>query len=457
MKVTYNVEILVTEKSKYGKLRVIFQVLLLFVASYVYAQNPSESSEFGLDHQKLINELLERLDHPDQAERIKAGITLISNVNAHDISRLTEALKGGNRVDKQEFIIEALGKLGDWRAADALRFEIELANGESVDAAITALGKLKYDWAVPILSAQAIKAVDERNYARAKRAVSALGVIGSPRAIDALRTIKNKVPRAVANALDWAKAIASGEIIQTASDDVLPAGQRLTKLFEGVRYYFYHPTRARSKARKPQLLTCVHEEDLEVERMFNACLEIAKEHQMAVLVPYFNNIRFPEYSRFNIRGERADLFFLRLVDFVTKTADVESREFYLFGSESGGGFIQRFVMAYPERIARAAVYNPDFALLDEKRMFPDGIGATPFALDIKIDPYKFVKSDLAMFVSTDVDKRLLFPRHKELQEEVEKFEEANGVRSRLAFGVGGRKRDRQISLTDSVEYLFKEN
>jgi HEAT repeat protein len=51
----------------------------------------------------------------------------------------------------QLFIIDALTKLGDKKAGEALRFEVRHGELESQRAATSALGRLQSDWPIPIL------------------------------------------------------------------------------------------------------------------------------------------------------------------------------------------------------------------------------------------------------------------------------------------------------------------
>ena len=149
---------------------------------------------------------------------------------------------------------------------------------------------------------------------------------------------------------------------------------------------------------------------------------------MAVLVPTFDNINYPEYGNFNIRGERADIKLLELIDFVGKQAGLSVREIYMFGFGTGGDFVHRFIMSHPKRIARAAFEALEFTKPDPEFMFPRGLTKTPLATDIDIDMYSFLKTDMMLISRKDSPT---FKEAKNFAEAVQSYSDVQGIKSRL--------------------------
>ncbi len=390
------------------------------------------SIQKDLAHEAKLQDLLRNLSSPDERVRIEAGMELRDASRIGDTTLLSQTLKRGNNIDKQLFIIEALSKLGDKRAGEALRFETRHGELESQRAATLALGKLQTDWPIPILVRTLRQEKDEE---LRKRAASALGLIGSTQAVYAIRTSLSKLEDApgAKNAAYYALDKALNNIDPQRLDTEMPPGMRHTLFHNGMKYYFYHPevrkgASALRSGLKPWLLVCIHDGDLAASDIFSVCWRTAKRKQMAVLVPTFDNITYPEYGNFNIRGKRADLKLLELIEFVGKQAGLSVREIYLFGYGTGGDFAHRFTMAHPRRIARVAFEASEFTKPDPEYLFPRGLSKTPLASDIELDMYSYLKTDM-MLISRKESPT--FKDSKSYAEAIQNYADVNGIKTRL--------------------------
>lgn len=405
-----------------------------------------------LAHEAKIQDILRMLASPDEQVRIEAGLELRKNARASDANELSQILKRGNNLDKQLFIVDTLGRLGDRNSAEALRFETRHGELQSRRAATTALGKLNSDWPIPIL----VKTLrQETDHELRKRAASALGTIGSTQAVYAIRTSISKLEDSpgAKNAAYYALDYALGKVNPKQIDTEIPAGMRLTLHYKGMRYFFYHPTirKGASSLRKglrPWLLTCIHDEDLAASDTFTVCWRAAKRRQMAVLVPMFDPITYPDFGSFNIMDERADLRLLELIDFLSKQVNLSVNELYMFGYGSGGDFVQRFALSYPKRIARVAFESNEFTKADPEYMFPRGLGKNPLSPDIEIDMYQVLKTDMMQI------QRKESSTYKEAQafgESLQNYADINGIRARLVT----KKVDVKYEIwTEAEKYLF---
>ncbi len=406
----------------------------------------------GLTHDALIDALLQRMASPDERTRLEAGIALKETARLSDVPLLVRILKRGNNRDKQLFLIETLASLQDRTAGEALRFEVRHGDLESQRASVTALGKLKYNWPIPVLVRVLRQSEDEE---LRKRAASALGEIGTPQAVYSLRTSLSSLEEAVGakNAAFWALEKARGEIDDQLIDTKMPQGRRLQLYYKGMRYYFYHPAYRRGSSinkvgLRPWLLVCVHDKDLRAEELFNICWRAGKKRQMAVLVPLFDNLHYPEFGNFNIRGDRADKRLLELIEHVGRNASLTVREFFLFGYGVGGDFVQKFVMSYPLRIARAAFESDEYTLPDTELYFPKGLNRTPLAPDVGIDMYKFLKTESVLILRKNSES---IRDGKGYYESVQHYADINGFRSRMSL----RTVDVKFEIWNEAEkYLF---
>ncbi|MFN8392574.1 MAG: HEAT repeat domain-containing protein [Bdellovibrionota bacterium] len=406
-------------------------------ATVHHGKNPQDgkSDAPGLvkvSHDTLMDEILRRLDSPDERTRLEATLALRKNAAQSDVEDLAKRLKQGNNRDKQLAIIEALGLLQDKRAGDALRFEVDHGDEYTRRAAVTALGNLNFNWPVPVLAKVLRK---EKSEELRKRAASALGQIGSPQAIYTLRTTLSMLDEApgAKNAAYWALEKARGEIDDEQIDTDMPRGRRLQLYYNGTRYYFYHPANRREagiekSGLRPWLLVCIHDSDLRAEEVFNICYRSAKKEGLAVLVPVIDNMRYPDYGNFNMRGERFDKRLLELVEHVGQHAGLTVREFFMFGYGMGGDFVQKFAMVYPKRIAKAAYECSNYTTPDAEAYFPRGLNRSPLAPDVQINMYDVMKTDQLLILRKNSET---LRQGKEYFESMEHYSQINGIRERL--------------------------
>lgn len=383
-------------------------ILSVLIATSSYAQ--TDRSEFGKEHEARIVSLLQKLESKDQLEQIDASIALQKEANNGDLKILVDTLRKGNVEPKQIAIIHALATIGDRRAAEVLRFEIENGKGQPVLEAITALGKLGTNWAIPILvnqlasSKSIVKAEDEK---KTIRALVAIAKIKTPRALDTLKAIGADLHPSFHNLLTWLIKYREKKLSYTKLEDEIPRARGIRFAYQGVGASFYYPSEYADAPSRPWLLVCIPDNKFDVEELFQKCQEEARKQKMAVLVPHLHPYFFLESQSFNIGDRRSDTFLLSLLDFLQKHAEIESNEIYLYGAGTAGSFVERFVMAYPRRVARAVVVNSEIVIPNSDVLFPHGARKTPFALDIEVNLYDYVKSDLVLLLGDDVNKKRL--------------------------------------------------
>ena len=412
------------------------------------------------NHEKLIFALMNRLNSSEKKKRLEAGIALRANAKSSDVPYLVSNLKSGNNEDMQSFILETLGDLRDKRSGEALRFEIEKGATSSRRYAVAALGKLGIDWAIPILT-KVLKSTSDLELSM--RAATALGEIGSTPALYAIKSnisnLEKQRNNGPLNAALWALEVAERKVDLSLVDSEFESGQVLTKYFNGTRYYFYYPTVLPkssfiegSKTYSPWLLVCIHDIDLEADTLYQECLKTAKRFQTALLVPVFDNRLFPEYYNFNIREMRADKRLLEIISHISNNKKLNDNEIYIYGHGRGGDFVERFVLSYPEKIARAATSGKKYLDFTKGEMFPNGFDISPLTPDIRPDRHKFIKSNLVFVVEKEELKtsRAL----KNLLKQVELYSQSRGLFARLAI--------RTLSGNDTFwgiasKYLFGRN
>jgi pimeloyl-ACP methyl ester carboxylesterase len=72
---------------------------------------------------------------------------------------------------------------------------------------------------------------------------------------------------------------------------------------------------------------------------------------------------------------------------------------HLFGHSGGAQFVHRYVMAYPHRVAGAAVVNSGwYTFPKRRRRFPHGIRRSRSLPDVRFDPDEFLRVPIAVLV-----------------------------------------------------------
>lgn len=401
-----------------------FLLCICFALTLQSAWAQSEVGEMS-ERELLLRRLVKRLDTTDPVERERVEIALYETVTKDDLMIILPLLKGGNALAKQIVLIRLLEKLGDERAAPALRFEYEQGFKETHPYIISAFGKLRFDWPIPILAS----AIASKDLAIGKRAAAGLGFIGSEKARYALTEAlaRRNVPEPVLDTATWALQVSKREIDPLVINEDFSVGRKVVQYYLGTRYYFYQPSHRPRRDVKPWLLVCIHGENLKAEALFELCVNQGKAQGLAVVAPFFDPMQYPEYEGFNIRGERADKRLLEIVKHVGEGANLHYQELYMYGEDLGGDFVQRFALAYPNRIAKAVYLSKSPILMSSKGVFPESITPSPFAPDLAMAWVPYMKSDVVAFYNPD-DRAMGMAQ--ELGEQIDAFSKAKGISNR---------------------------
>lgn len=218
-------------------------------------------------------------------------------------------------------------------------------------------------------------------------AADALNKIGTPTALDAIR--KAIAHERHATTLRHLQFLAANPRFRRTADPVLRPGAVLTGYYQGTKYQLYLPA-GFDPARRYPLLVSVHGTDGYSEMYIDIPKALADEKGVVVLAPNFDRGMFYNMFAFNLNmaGWRPDLRLLEIVDHVSSLIRLEER-FYIFGHSEGGMFVNRFILAHPERIKRAAYCaGSSFVTNNPQLDFPFGIRLNPAFPDLKVIDFK---------------------------------------------------------------------
>lgn len=126
-----------------------------------------------------------------------------------------------------------------------------------------------------------------------------------------------------------------------------------------------------------------------------------------LLVPAFARTEFPGYQWLapHAGAPRADLALIAAIG-ALRARLPQAGPLLLFGHSGGGQFVHRFVMAWPELVARYVVSAAGWYTWPESPApFPAGIGTNPLLPDISPRPERFLRVPGAVFVGVRDTRR----------------------------------------------------
>ncbi len=263
--------------------------------------------------------------------------------------------------------------------------------------------------------------------------------------------------------LDWfTQLIRNGDTFSTRPRP----GEVVACAQSGTRYLVYAPTDYGQGAHH-DLLISVHGTFGSADRYMEIVRERADRENVMVVAPWFDAATFPSFDNLNLDNvgiglPRSDLRLLEIVDALGAYASVNTEKLYLYGHSKGGQFVQRFVFAHPDRVARAAPCASGIYLAPAEEtkggygeMFPYGAAPNPFAPDLATRTFEgLVAAPIVFFVGTQ-DPRMLdahrFVRESQLRARKEGYIPRIEVRLLPEVGHDGSK-----TFPPAADFLFGE-
>lgn len=402
-----------------------------------------------LKHRAAVKDAVLAIGSSDETVRFDAELLLQRLVQKTDLPSLLPYLREyAIRPEAMVPLVRVIGSIGDRRAVDPLRKEFELSEKQVQLAIVDALGTIKDETVVPLLS-NLLRSTSDTDFIF--RGLSALARIGDPRAIYAIESSFRLLPEGAPQlAAKWALDVAKGVVRQDYTDTIFQPGRKSLLFYQGQLFFYYRPTTLHRDTADPWLLVCVHGTALNVEAVFDQCAQAVKEDRLAVLAPFFDPVFFPDYSNLNLRQIRSDRRLFELVDFLAEKTQVRKERFYLFGYERGGEFAQRLTLAYPERIARAAFATTSYQSIDESKQYPLGLIPSPAVPDLKFALDSIVRTEFAPIVDqvqqsakpfklfmagldAAADRRSLLPAYRTIVVDSKQLDLVNAVKAAHAF------------------------
>ena len=112
------------------------------------------------------------------------------------------------------------------------------------------------------------------------------------------------------------------------------------------------------------LLVIIHGTGCAIEEYIKQAKELADKYHMAVLAPMFpggliQRDDFNSYKLLSCDGIRYDLILLDMIeDMAKRYPGVHTDQFFMFGHSGGGQFVNRFLLAHPDRLKACSIGAP---------------------------------------------------------------------------------------------------
>jgi len=177
--------------------------------------------------------------------------------------------------------------------------------------------------------------------------------------------------------------------------------RRVLQSDPGQEYYVYVPSTGGHEA---PICVLVHGISRNPRDLLKRFIPYAEALGVVVVAPHFTEALHVGYQRLGRdgRGMRSDLALNSIVEEVAWLTDASSLQIYLFGHSGGAQFVHRYVMAYPQRVARAAIASAGwFTPPDVHHRFPYGIRPSKRLRGVRFDPEEFLRVPITVLVGSE--------------------------------------------------------
>lgn len=134
----------------------------------------------------------------------------------------------------------------------------------------------------------------------------------------------------------------------------------------------------------------------------------AEKYKVIMIAPHFSADHFPDYQRLGRegKGKRADAALNEIVTEVANLTGTHAHRLYLFGYSGGAQFVHRYMLAYPDRVAKAVLGAPGwYTFPDTNLKFPKGIQESRSLPQVQFNPAYFLTIPVCVLVGERDNRR----------------------------------------------------
>ncbi|MEQ1741658.1 MAG: hypothetical protein ABL869_04045 [Candidatus Nitrotoga sp.] len=179
--------------------------------------------------------------------------------------------------------------------------------------------------------------------------------------------------------------------------------QRTLQMDASQNYFLYIPHHGGNNAR---IFVTVHGISRNVKEHAKRFAAFSEKFGVVMIAPYFPADRFPDYQRLGHKGKRADIVLNEIVSEVAQLTGASADKLYLFGYSGGAQFVHRYMLAYPERVAKIVLGAPGwYTLPDPTIEYPVGIKESRRLPRIQFNPVQFLHIPVCVLVGEKDNRR----------------------------------------------------
>ncbi|HET7608989.1 MAG TPA: hypothetical protein VFL84_09955 [Gammaproteobacteria bacterium] len=241
----------------------------------------------------------------------------------------------------------------------------------------------------------------------------------------------------------------------------LPRGRIVLRTLRGDPQQQYLVFVPRTGAADAPVLVSVHGISRNAHDQARVFATGCDERGVVLLVPIFTPDRHKDYQRLGRRGrgERTDLVLNECLAELALLTGADVAQFRMFGFSGGAQFAHRYVMAHPERVARAAFAAAGwYTFPDDSQRFPYGIRPVRALRGVTFNPEKFLRVPVNVLVGErDVDSaKLRRTERTNAQQGTNRVERARNWVSAMqaasaAYGIDARV---ELTVVPAVDHSF---
>lgn len=179
--------------------------------------------------------------------------------------------------------------------------------------------------------------------------------------------------------------------------------QRTLQTDDHQKYLLYVPRRGGDSAK---IFVTVHGISRNVTEHARKFSSYAEKFGVVMIAPYFPADRFPDYQRLGLKGKRADKVLNEIVSEVANLTGASTHKLYLFGYSGGAQFVHRYMLAYPERVAKIVLGASGWYTFPNSTLkYPRGIQESQSLPQIQFDPGQFLNIPVCVLVGEKDNQR----------------------------------------------------
>ncbi len=378
-----------------------------------------------------FDDIIRRLGNGNHLISTQARLELSTLATNLDLPRLHGVLRNHPSAGVRWRVAAEIGHLDSRASIEPL--SLALSSDKSADVRLASAQALG-DIGAPEATGCLVKALAHDEHHNVRRvAARSLTRIQGRQALPALQeALKRESQAPIQLTLRWLINSCSRPANQPAQ---VKPGAVTAGTYEDTDYLRYI-LKNYQQTRPHSLLVSVRGSDGIAQPYMSMCLRDAERFNLVVIAPRFDWPNFPHFGALNISLDtvRSDLRLLEIISDIAKRANIRKDRFLLFGHSQGGQFVNRFVLAHPDRIARAAACGSGcYTHPIPNEMFPGGLSPNPFARDLGRPNFgALVQTPLAIVIGTkDLPRRL--EQADQFMKEVRAYAARNNLPCKVEF------------------------